>query len=77
MFLPGTKQSNNNIVAVQYTTDIELRIGAAPAINLGKQQGKIQAGNLLLNNTNQQLSLLNSAGEAGIATLTVPNGKDT
>ncbi|ACU60627.1 FecR family protein [Chitinophaga pinensis] len=56
--------------------DIELKIGDAAAINLGAQQGVIKSGNATLNNSNQQLSLVDAAGDTRLATLTVPNGKE-
>lgn len=79
LLVPHTLQDadHTTVVAQQKrAVDIELRIGSAPVINLSKQQGQIQAGNVVLNNKEQQLSLLRSAGNAGIATLTVPNGKE-
>lgn len=77
--LPGTQERVETPVNISQNSpakDIELKIGSAPAINLSKQQGTIQAGNVMLNNKNSQLSLLNAAGETRIATLTVPNGRE-
>ncbi|PWV44640.1 FecR family protein [Chitinophaga sp. S165] len=78
VLIPGTHPTQTNLGELaQYkgSNDIELKIGSAPVINLSKQQGTIQAGNVVMNNQNSQLSL-KATGNAGIATLTVPNGKE-
>lgn len=63
--------------SVQSTTGVQLTLSNGKIVDLSKEQGKVQAGQVTLNNSRKTLSY-STTGQpaAGYATLSVPAGKD-
>ena len=76
-----TRQPDNREFAAatpgsKSTKRIELKLPDGEVVDLSSQQGTVQAGNLVLNNTNKTLKYTAGSTGATWATLRVPAGKD-
>lgn len=76
MFFMNNRHLGKSAPLAFNKSHIQLQLSGGEQVDLSNQQGQVKAGNVALNNHQQQLTFTNVSTRPQYATITVPAGKD-